>query len=63
MIPDRSRERFSVVSLIVEIISTFVTFSIFFLFKLVKYPAYSDEPITLFQWTVYLIQEIVSTTK
>jgi len=60
MIPDKRRERFSALNLIAELVSTAVTFWAFFAIKLIKNHPYSDEPITLFQWIIFLIQDIIS---
>lgn len=47
-------------NLVVELVSTAVTFWVFFSIKLIKHHAFSDDPITLFQWIIFIIQDIVS---
>ncbi len=63
MIFHKGRERFSALNLVVELISTAVSFWVFFSIKLIKHHAFSDDPITLFQWIVFIIQDIVGTTR
>jgi len=54
----RRRERFSALNVVVELISTVVTAWIFFFLKLINCPACSDEPVTIFQYIIFLIQNI-----
>jgi len=57
---NRQRDKFNALNLLVELISTLVTIWIFFFIKLIKGHAYSQEPITLCQWAIYLIQDLMS---
>jgi len=57
----RRRERFSALNLVVELISTVVTLWFFFVLKLIRYPAYSDKPITIFQYIIFLLQSLPGT--
>jgi hypothetical protein len=54
----RRRERFSALNLIVELISTGVTVWFLFFLKLIRCPTYSDEPVTIFQYIIFLIQNL-----
>lgn len=56
----RRRERFSALNLVVELISTVVTVWFLFFLKLVRCPAYSDEPLTIFQYFVFLLQSLLN---
>jgi uncharacterized protein with PQ loop repeat len=63
MISDKGSDRFSALNLVLELVSTAITFWVFFSIRLIKDHAYSDNPITLFQWIVFIIQDIVGTTR
>lgn len=60
MMFQRHTDRFNALNLLVELIVTLITICIFFFIKLIKSPAYSEEPITLCQWIVYFIQDLMS---
>ena len=54
----RRRERLSALNLAVELISTVVTVWFIFFLKLISCPSCSDEPVTIFQYIVFLIQNL-----
>lgn len=56
----RRRDRFSALNLVVELISTVVTVWVLFFLKLIRCPACSNEPVTIFKYIIFLIQNLLS---
>lgn len=54
----RGRGRFSALSLVIELVSTVVVLWVFFVIELIRCPAFSDDPVTIFQYIQFLIQSI-----